>query len=84
MSLASLKKALKEKKVILGTERALKLMKNGKVTEVFVSSNCPKEIREQIEYYSGILGCKVNELDIPNTEMGAVCKKPFSVNVICY
>jgi large subunit ribosomal protein L30e len=83
MSLSSLKAALKDGKVVFGTEKTFKALKNNKVTEVFVSKNCPDEFKESIEYYGKLNKIKVSMLDIFNDELGSICKKPFSVSV-CY
>ncbi|MBT4334471.1 50S ribosomal protein L30 [archaeon] len=83
MSLSSLKAALKEGKVVFGTEKTLKALKNNKVVEVFVSKNCPDELKESIEYYGKLNEITISILDIFNDELGSICKKPFSVSV-CY
>ena len=83
MSLSNLKTALKDNKVVFGTERALKALKNNGAKEVFVSKNCPEDLKETIEKYSKLNEIKVSMLDIFNDELGSVCKKPFSINV-CY
>ncbi len=84
MSIESLKKALKEEKLIYGKDETLKKMRSGKINEVFLSSNCPKQLREDILHYSKLASVKVSELDVPNDELGIICKKPFSISVACY
>lgn len=79
-----LRSALKEKTLTFGTERTLKSLKLGKAKAVFVASNCPKKIREQVSYYAGISGAKVVEIELPDKEIGLVCKKPFAVSVLSY
>ncbi len=83
MSLDLLKKILKEKKVVFGTDRTIKKLKRGVCQKVFLSSNCPKETEEDIRYYSKLAKAEVIKLDQPNDELGMVCKKPFSVSVLC-
>lgn len=79
-----LKEALKEKKLTIGTEKTLKDMKAGKAKTVFLASNCPENIVAQVEYYAQISGAKVVKLDIPDREIGLICKKPFAVSVLSY
>ena len=74
---------MKEENLVFGTERTLKALKTKKVSEVFVSKNCPEDLKKRILEYSKINGANVNELKEINKELGAACKKPFSVNV-CY
>ncbi len=84
MSLENLKKALKEKNLIIGTDRTLKELKKGKAKEVFVSRNCPADLKKQVTKYGEISGVKVTQLKETNEEIGSICKKPFSINLCCY
>ena len=43
--IAELQKLLKEEKLIFGADRALKLLRDGKITKVFLASNVKKTIR---------------------------------------
>ena len=54
-----LRDALKEKKVIIGTEKTMKFLKKGEVKQVYVSSNCPKDVKEDVEHY-----CKVFKINL--------------------
>lgn len=78
MSLSELKKALKEKTVIFGTEKTLKNLKLGKCKKVFISSNCPKIIKDEIKSYE----VEIIELDEPNTEVALICKRPHPISVL--
>ena len=80
----ALQKAVKEQKLIIGTKESMKAIKNGKAKEVFLSKNVPDDVREEVKKYAEIEGIKVNELDKDNVELGALCKKPFSIGVLCY
>jgi large subunit ribosomal protein L30e len=84
MSLDNLKKVIKGKKLIIGTERTLKALKQGTIKEVFVSKNCPENLKKQIKKYGEISGILISELEETNEEIGTLCKKPFSVNLCCY
>ena len=84
MSIDNLKKAIKEKKLIIGTERTVSALKRGEVKEVFISKNCPELLRKEIKNYAAISNISVNELKKSNEEIGTICKKPFSINLCCY
>ena len=84
MSMEDLKKALKEKKLVFGTERTIKNLKLGKAKAVFLAKNCPKATREDINYYSGLCKAAVHELEEPSDELALICKKNFPVTVISY
>ena len=49
MSLDELKKALKEKTLVLGADRTLKRLQNGKCKKVFLASNCPENLKRKIK-----------------------------------
>jgi large subunit ribosomal protein L30e len=83
MSITNLKKAIKDKKLTIGTERTIKTLKNGKLKEVFMASNCPEEIKKQVRNYAKIAKVELTELEETNEELGTMCKKPFSIN-LCY
>lgn len=84
MSLKDLKKALKEKTITFGTEKTLKMLRNGKAKKVFISSNCPEETKQTIIYYAKMNNVDVVKLSLPNDEIGLTCKKPFGISVLCY
>ena len=82
MSIADIKKLLKTDKLIIGTDRVIKGLRKGELTTVYLSSNCPDSVRKEIDHYSKLTEAKVEELKEPNDELGAVCKKPFSISLL--
>ncbi len=82
MSVEEIRKIVKEGKAVIGTSRVVKGLKLGKITKVFITSNCPLKIKKDIKHYAGISGAKVVQLKQPNTELGVLCKKPFSISVL--
>ncbi|MCK5342135.1 MAG: ribosomal L7Ae/L30e/S12e/Gadd45 family protein, partial [Candidatus Heimdallarchaeota archaeon] len=46
--------AVKTGKVSFGANTAIQTAKNGKAKMIVLASNCPKPIKEQIEYYGEI------------------------------
>ena len=78
---AGIRKLSEQGKLALGTEMVIKKLKLGKISKVFVTSNCPESIREDISRYASLSGAEVIELDIPNDELGIVCKKQFSISI---
>ncbi|MBW2966805.1 50S ribosomal protein L30e [Candidatus Woesearchaeota archaeon] len=79
-----IKKMVKEGKVIIGTSRTIKALKLGKAEKVFLTSNCPDDVKEDIEYYGKLSKVKVVKLRQPSNELGVICKKPFSISVLCF
>jgi len=84
MNLDNLKKAIKEKKLTIGTEKTIKALKRGEAKEVFISRNCPVLLRKKVKNYAEISNIAVSELKESNEEIGTICKKPFSINLCCY
>jgi large subunit ribosomal protein L30e len=82
MSLAELKKQVGNKKLIAGTSRAIKELKKGNVKIIFLSSNCPKEIKSELEINAKMEKAEVSSLGINSEELGVIIKKPFSVSVV--
>ncbi|MBS3150479.1 ribosomal L7Ae/L30e/S12e/Gadd45 family protein [Candidatus Woesearchaeota archaeon] len=78
-----LKEAIKENKgVVLGTQRALKKLKMKSLKRIYVSSNVPEEVLEDIEHYAKLYNIPLVKLKESNEELGVLCRKPFSVSVL--
>lgn len=82
MPLDEIKANLKGSRLILGTDRTIKGLKSGKMSKVFLSENCSERVRADVDYYGRLGACSVEVLDVPNEELGLLCKKPFSVSVV--
>ena len=67
-------------KLVYGTERNLKLLKNERLKTIYLASNCIENVREEVKRCNG--KTEVVELDATNTEIKVACKKPFSISVI--
>lgn len=80
--LSEIKKNLKSKKIIIGTEKTIKNIKLGRVKKVFLSVNCPEKIKKDIIYYNKISEFEIIELSQRNDELGNILKKPFSISVL--
>jgi large subunit ribosomal protein L30e len=78
-----IKKNLKTDKLIMGTEETIKNLKLGKVKKVFLASNCEHSIVRDISHYTKIGNVDLTTLEIPNDELGVICRKPFSISVLC-
>ena len=77
-----IKKLQEEGKLVIGADRTIKNLKAGKTAKVFLSSNPSAELKEDVEHYAKLSGVEIVELDIPNDELGVVCKKQFSIAVL--
>ena len=77
-----IKKLLKEKNLVIGTERTIKNLKLGKVDKVIITLNCPEKVQKDIKYYAGLGKAEVLKIKYPNEELGVICKKPFAISVL--
>ena len=77
-----IKKNLKTDKLVIGTDKTLKLLKLGKLAKVFIAENTAEPVETDLKYYSEINNIEVTKLNIDNEELGVLCKKPFSISVI--
>ncbi len=81
-TISDIKKGIKEKKAVIGTLQTIKNLKLGKLQKVVVTSNCPVSVKSDVEHYSKLSRCEIEYLEIPNDELGTLCKKPFSISVL--
>ena len=81
-ALTELRKHVQGSKLVIGTAEVMKLLKHNRLAKVFVASNCPSSVKDDFRHYSAMSDCEVMELQIPNDELGVLCKKPFSISVV--
>lgn len=77
-----IKKLLKSKSLVIGTEKTMKNLKLGRIDRVILSSNCPDKVAEDLGYYAGLSNVEMVKVHYPNEELGVICKKPFSISVL--
>lgn len=74
--------AVKTGKVSFGVNSALQNAKTGKAKVIVLATNCPKDIKEQVEYYGKI--SKVPTMTYKGTSMdlAAVCNRLFIISAL--
>ncbi|VVB59359.1 50S ribosomal protein L30e [uncultured archaeon] len=77
-----IKKAVETKKVLIGTESTLKALKAGELHSVIIASNCPDNIKSDIEHYGKLSEIAVKQFEGNSADLGALCVKPFKIAVI--
>ncbi len=80
--LNEIKKLLKDKRLVIGTADTIKKLKENKISKVWISSNTPSGVRDDINRYASLNGVETIGLNVPNDELGVLCKKQFSVSVV--
>ncbi len=79
---AEIKKALSENRITIGSREVLKKLKLGKPKLIVIASNCPENIKKDIEYYSKLAGVELKIFDGTARELGVFCGKPFPIAAI--
>jgi large subunit ribosomal protein L30e len=74
--------AVKTGKVTLGANAALQNAKTGKAKMIILATNCPKAIREDIEYYANLSTVPLVIHKGSSLDLAALCGKPFSVSAL--
>jgi large subunit ribosomal protein L30e len=74
--------AVKTGKVSFGANSAMQSARTGKAKMIVLASNCPAEIREDVEYY-----CKLSNIPLlvykgSSTDLAAICGKPFLLSAL--
>lgn len=74
-----LKDALKDNKVVFGSKRTIKYLKLGNVKLIVIASNCPDDVKADLEKYTKLSGIKLESFDGTAKQLGVFCGKPFSI-----
>jgi large subunit ribosomal protein L30e len=74
--------AVKTGKVFFGANAALQNAKTGKAKMIVLAANCPKDIKEEIEY-----SCKISNVPVfmykgASMDLATVCNKPFVITAL--
>ncbi|MBR9676673.1 50S ribosomal protein L30 [Candidatus Woesearchaeota archaeon] len=77
-----IKKNLKTKKLVIGTDSTIKNLRLSKLSKVFLSRNAPKNVISEIEAAAKLTNTSVEQLNVDSDELGAVCKKSFNISIL--
>ena len=81
-NITEISKALADGKLIIGTDRVLKGLKNTELSKVFVTSNISEIVKGDIEHYAKLSDTEVLYLDLNSEDLGEVCKKRFNISLV--
>lgn len=73
---------VKTGKVLFGANKAVESVKLGRAKLIVLASNCPREIVEDIMYFSRFSNVPVVIYKGTSIDLGAVCGKPFMVSAL--
>ncbi|MEM3880972.1 MAG: 50S ribosomal protein L30e [Candidatus Bathyarchaeia archaeon] len=74
--------AVKTGKVSFGANTALQSAKTGKAKMIILAANCPKDIKEQVEYYGKISKIPVITYRGAAMALAKLCNKPFVISAL--
>jgi large subunit ribosomal protein L30e len=80
--LMDLKQEVTSGKAVIGTKSVLKNLKESKLIKIYLATNCPSDVRKDIEHYSALVKTPIVTLEIDNEEVGVLCKKYFFISVL--
>lgn len=76
------KKAIKEKRVILGSKRSIEAILRKEAKMVIIAENCPEEYRKDAEKFAKLANVELVHYHGSGVELGELCRKPFSVAML--
>jgi large subunit ribosomal protein L30e len=74
--------AVKTGKVSFGTNSAIQNAKTGRAKLIILAANCPKNTREDIEYYCNLSKVPLITHKGSSIDLAALCGKPFTVSAL--
>ncbi len=80
--LKQLRTKVQDDKLLVGKEVVLKALKSKKLQKVYMASNCPAKLKEDVEYYAKLAEVPIIALTQNNEELGVFCKKNYFVAVV--
>ena len=80
--LKEIREKVQDNKAIIGTSSVLKALRAGDDIRVFVASNCPSNILDDLTSVANANEKQIIKLDLSNEELGLFCRKNFFVSVL--
>ncbi len=77
-----IRNAVKENRIVIGSNKVIRGVKNSAFSQVVFASNCPEDTKKDMDRYSQLSGLEVRPFDGNSSQLGQLCGKPFSVLLI--
>ncbi len=74
--------AVKTGKVSFGSNSALQNAQTGRARMIIMASNCPQDLRQDVEYYCQLSEVPVVDYKGSSLDLAAVCGKPFTISAL--
>ncbi len=82
MTTEEIRKLLEEGKLIIGHNETVHALESGSAAKVLLAQNAPAAQRGVVEEYAQMQKTPVVALEVSNTALGTVCRKPFAISFI--
>ena len=79
--ISKIKDALAQNNLVIGLNRLLKLIKLGKISDVYYSGSLPVMHINELQHYKSLSNFNMEEIPLTNTEFGTICKKQFFISI---
>lgn len=77
-----IRKSINDEKLVIGKNEVLKNLKKKTLSKVILALNSPKDILDDVEYYSSFSEVELVKSEKNNEELGVICKKSFGISVL--
>ena len=77
-----IKKLANTDRLVVGTALTLKGLKQGLLERVYLTTNCPSGVQEDLNHYAKLSGAEVVQSGVENEELGIICKRRHAVSVL--
>ncbi|MEE9323284.1 MAG: ribosomal L7Ae/L30e/S12e/Gadd45 family protein [Candidatus Aenigmarchaeota archaeon] len=77
-----IKKAMEEKKLVIGTKSVVKGIKKKDVVCVICPTNCREDLINDLNYYNKNFGIEIEKFKGNSRQLGEICGKPFNVMLL--
>lgn len=77
-----IREAVKTGKVIFGSDKSIKAIKQGHAKLVIISSTAPQGVKADLERYTKLANIPLRIFKGDSSELGLACGKPFLVSAL--
>ncbi|MBW3019839.1 ribosomal L7Ae/L30e/S12e/Gadd45 family protein [Candidatus Woesearchaeota archaeon] len=78
----NIKKSMENDTLLIGFKEVKKGLVSNGLKQVYVASNTPESMLEDLDKLASISSVEVKTLKQANDELGIICKKPYFISVI--
>jgi ribosomal protein L30E len=77
-----IKNAIETKKLVIGFDEVSKALRSKTLKEVYYANNLPEDKIKEVQKYAELSGITAENANVPNDELGVICKKGFAISVL--